>query len=238
VLDGGCGTGNYVGPLCAFVGKYHGLEYNEGMFTKCQTKFASNPNFQITHGSLLEIPYESNFFDGIHINQVIHHLDEEGGNGGEWPNITLALKECFRVLKPGGVIILNVSTREQCLDGFWWAGLIPEAAMRVAMKTPPIESLVQILTDVGFAKINRAVLVDEFLQGDQYLDSEGPLKEFWREGDSTWALATPEELEAAKSRVKALLEEDAMAQYISSREALREKVGQSTSIWARVPHQS
>ncbi len=66
------------------------------------------------------------------------------------------------------------------------------------------------------------------LQGENYLDPMGPLKKDFQDGDSTWSLATGEELERAFERVRTLNQEDSMANYLETRENLRKNIGQTT----------
>ena len=44
------------------------------------------------------IPFESDFFDVVYSFGVLHHTD----------NTVRCLSECYRVLKPGGVLILGL----------------------------------------------------------------------------------------------------------------------------------
>jgi hypothetical protein len=76
------------------------------------------------------------------------------------------------------------------------------------------------------------VPVDAVLQGENYLDPTGPLHKSFRDGDSTWSLTTPEELERAIERTKTMNQEGSMAMYLDSREILRKNIGQTTFIFA------
>ena len=118
LLDGGCGTGNYISALRDTVGKVQGLEFNDGMFAQSSAKFAAVEDVAITQGSVLSMPFEDGEFDGVMINQVIHHLDDAHVPGGQrWGAVSTAFAEVFRVLKPGGVFCLNHQHRSQTIDG-------------------------------------------------------------------------------------------------------------------------
>eukprot|EP01050_Picozoa_sp_SAG11_P020396 SAG11_NODE_3430_length_2451_cov_1.846939_3_plen_215_part_00 len=118
LLDGGCGTGNYIGALRGTVGAVQGLEFNDGMFALCSAKFADAPDVTVTQGSIIEMPFADGEFDGVMINQVIHHLDDAHVPGGKrWGAVSAAFAEVFRVLKPGGVFCLNHQHRNQTTDG-------------------------------------------------------------------------------------------------------------------------
>ncbi|MCK5862436.1 MAG: hypothetical protein KAH38_08115, partial [Candidatus Hydrogenedentes bacterium] len=89
-----------------------------------------------------------------------------------------------------------------------------------------------MLKDVGFHRVGIMVPVDSVLQGENYLDPMGPLKKEFRDGDSTWSLATPEELEQAQERVQLMNREGSIASYLETREDLRKSIGQTTFIFA------
>ena len=76
---------------------------------------------------------------------------------------------------------------------------------------------------------------DEVLQGEQYLNPSGPLSPAWRAGDSSWSLATEEELAHAIAEVKTRLDDGSMAAFIDDREKLRAEFGQTTFLIARKP---
>ena len=232
ILDGGCGTGNYVDALKGKVASIYGLEFNEGMLMQGKKKFQEDPNIHLTQGNLLDLPYENNYFDGMMCNQVIHHLVPEENNSDKFVLLDRMMKEAYRVLRPQGVLVLNTCSHKQLVDGFWWADLIPEAMNRVAKRFPPLKTIILMLEEVGFHMGGKIIPVDAVLQGNNYLDEEGPLKKAYRDGDSTWSLATKEELEEALARVRKMNAEGSMNQYLERRENLRRYLGQTTFIYA------
>ncbi|MEM9272206.1 MAG: hypothetical protein AAGA80_04465 [Cyanobacteria bacterium P01_F01_bin.143] len=127
---------------------------------------------------------------------------------------------------------MNTCSHKQLIDGFWWADLIPEAMNRVTKRFPSLETIISIFKEVGFYLGGQIVPVDAVLQGNNYLDKEGPLKKAYRDGDSTWSLATEEELATALTRVKKMNADGRMKQYLESRENLRKHIGQTTFIYA------
>ena len=232
ILDSGCGTGNYIQALKKKVGHLYGLELNEGMLAQAREKCQNEANIQLEQGSLLEpLPYHDETFDGMMCNQVLHHLVSASSTDNFEP-IHKLIKEAQRVLRPQGVLVFNTSSHPQLYDGFWWADLIPEAMGRIAKRYPPIEIITSMLKEVGFHKVDIVVPVDAVLQGENYLDPMGPLKKEFRDGDSTWSLATDEELERAFERVRTMNQKDSMTQYLDNREKLRKKIGQTTFIFA------
>jgi ubiquinone/menaquinone biosynthesis C-methylase UbiE len=235
VLDAGCGTGNFVMAIKDKVAQVVGLEINSGMFARANQKLSGVENVQLRQGSIIEPSFEAETFNGVMCNQVIHHLLAEDETGA-FPQLRAMMQEMFRVLRPGGVVIFNTSSQRQLRDGYWWADLIPEAMEIVARRYPPVPDMEAMLQETGFSPAGVIVPLHEVLQAEAYLDPEGPLKQGYRDGDSTWALATEGQLERALERVRRMNREGEMQRYLQDREALRKEIGQTTFVFARKPN--
>ena len=232
VLDGGCGTGNYLAALGGLIGFGHGIEINEGMLAEASARLRHRPNVSLAHGDLTRLPYDANFFDGMMCNQVLHHLDQKTASR-PFPRVRLMLAEAHRVVRPGGVIILNTCAREQLFEAFWWADLIPEAVGRMAARMPAIDQTIEMLVAAGFGIGGVVAPLHDILQGPSYLDSEGPLKASFRTGDSTWALVSDGELARATDRIRDMNRDGSIHAYLAEREQRRRRVGQTTFVFAR-----
>lgn len=88
---------------------------------------------------------------------------------------------------------------------------------------PSIERLENISQQAGFVGFETAVPFEEVLQGEQYLNPEGPLSAAWRAGDCSWSLTTEEELAHALETVTSRLEDGSMAAFLEEREQLLAK---------------
>ncbi len=238
VLDAGCGTGSCLAELRGRVGTLHGRELNTGMQQVAKDRFAGDPSVQIEQGSITELPFADETFDGVICNQVLHHLDRgegEDANATEFPNVRSFFREAFRVLRPHGVLVINTSSHQQHREGFWWAALIPAAIDRMLQRFPSVDRLESIFRQTGFEGLEVVVPAAEALQGKQYLDPAGPLSAAWRAGDSTWSLTTEEELSLALDNVRSRLKDGSMAAFLEERERRRAKIGQTTFLAARKP---
>lgn len=231
ILDAGCGTGTYLQAIHTKVGSCTGVEISQDMLGQAQAKFAPTANVHFDHGSLLSLPYDDNGFDGVMCNQVMHHLDAQGAEG--FPNIHTMLTNLYRVLCPSGVLIINTCSRQQLLDGYWWADLIPKAVDKMSTRIPSIEHTAQMLEERGFQLGGIIVPLHGVLQGPSYFDPKAPLHPSFREGDSTWSLISEEELSQALEHIRRRNEDGSMKDFLDRHEQKRKQVGQTTFIVAR-----
>jgi predicted SAM-dependent methyltransferase len=67
--------------------------------------FFSNSEFVQAHNLLNGIPYSEESFDAVYHSHVLEHFSKADG--------TLFIRECFRVLKPGGIIRIVVPNLEE-----------------------------------------------------------------------------------------------------------------------------
>lgn len=105
VLDAGCGIGGSSRLMAKdFLCKVIGIDLADkfiecaAFLTRC-TGLEGKVTFQ--QGSVLELPFENHFFDAILCQHVLMNIQ----------NKSLAIKEFFRVLKPGGKLILHEITK-------------------------------------------------------------------------------------------------------------------------------
>lgn len=89
LLDIGCGIKPYKEMLSPYVSAHVGVDHEE--------TFHSKDNVDL-FGTAYEIPAEDASFDTALCSAVLEHLEEP----------EQALRECFRVLKPGGTAIYSV----------------------------------------------------------------------------------------------------------------------------------
>lgn len=232
VLDAGCGTGNYLCSLAEHVGFIQGIDLNEKMLEVSAKKCVNKKNISFEKGSILNFPYKNETFDAIIINQVLHHLEDEQ-TIKTYDHTRLFVQEAMRVLKKQGYLILNISTHEQLRDGFWFYSLIPEATNKLLEKHIPLTILRKILLEEGFIISSYITPIDRVLQGEKYFNCLGPLDKTYRNGDSTWSLATKKELKEALHFLERMRNEGLLQEYYERREYLRKQVGQTVFVIAK-----
>ena len=151
LLDAGCGTGIYTFALIDQVHRVEAIDLNRSMLAVARSKMCSaaeHDRIRFTQGSITQLPFKSQSVDGVMMNQILHHLPDQAGDG--WPLHHQALKECARVLRQGGVLIINSCTHKQLEKGFWFYELIPNARTAVMRKIIPEKELDALMCGVGF----------------------------------------------------------------------------------------
>lgn len=91
LLDVGCGDGDLIEAVQNYGWRSEGVD-----FDPAAVEFARCRGLNVRLGSLIEQSYESDHFEAIIINHVIEHVPDPIG----------MLKECRRILKPHGRLIL------------------------------------------------------------------------------------------------------------------------------------
>jgi ubiquinone/menaquinone biosynthesis C-methylase UbiE len=232
VLDAGCGTGNYAEALLGQVARIEAVDLSAGMLAVARAKLADAvaAGRVALHAAPLEaLPLGERTVDGMMVNQVLHHLADDGAAG--WPAHRRVLREFGRVLKPGGVIVLNSCSHHQIEHGFWPYHLIPAARAAVLRRLMPLDALDRALIEAGITPRGRIVPVDAVLQGAAFLDPRGPLRAEWRAGDSIWALVDEGQLAAVEDQLRALDACGGLVAHLAEHDALRPHIGQATFLY-------
>lgn len=101
VLDAGCGTGGFLARLreARPAAELYGVEYAEGAATRA----AAKASVHVACGTVNALPFPEASFDAVTSLDVICHA------GVEPPQ---ALAEFRRVLRPGGLLVLNLPDHE------------------------------------------------------------------------------------------------------------------------------
>jgi len=229
LLDAGCGSGAYAVAMLSHVGRIDAVDLNEGMLSVARRKLAreeADGRIAFHRAGIDALPFGAGSFDGAMINQVLHHLED--GDDPSFPVHRAVLSEMHRVLRPGGVLAINMCTHTQLRDGYWYYDLVPAARDACIRRHIPAEHLVVLLAETGFEFRGSKAPLDAVMQGAAYFDATGPLRGSWRKGDSFWALATQGEVAAAEARVRGMQAAGTLDAWFRERDARREGVGQFT----------
>ncbi len=232
LLDAGCGTGNYSAALLAHVARIEAFDLSAGMLDVARRKLAdlaARNRVAFHQGSIDALPLADGAVEGVMVNQVLHHLPDDPAAG--WPAHRRVLRELARVLKPGGICVINSCSHTQIEQGFWAYHLIPAARDAILARLMPLDQLEAALREAGIEYRGRFVPVDAVLQGPGYFDPRGPLRQSWRAGDSIWALASAAELAAVEHTLQELDRQGALEAYLREHDARRPDIGQITLLY-------
>jgi len=238
LLDIGCGTGTFLDAIKQNVATVTGLEYNDGMISEARKRLGNDPKVkEIVQGSADALPFADNSFHAVAINQVLHHFPKDDN----YSFCLKVFKEIYRVLKPGGVFVLNTSIPEQQRDAFWWLSLFPKASKAICERFPPLATLTSHCKEAGLLMTADSVCVPlhrSLMAEDKYLEHgvKGAFMPEYRAGDSSWSMAENfGELEAGLKEVQKMIDNGTADAWLEGREKLRKTMGQATFLSVKKP---
>lgn len=98
ILDAGCGTGVTLSWLERYSSEpVVGVDISEHALDFCRQRGHS----EVYQASVTDLPFEDRRFDLIVCHDVIQHLSDDRA----------ALRECYRVLRPGGALLIRTNTK-------------------------------------------------------------------------------------------------------------------------------
>jgi len=135
VLDVGCGTGGNLFWLQRYAGTgtVTGIDPADAAIYFCQTR----DHQSVAKASATELPFRDSVFDLITCFDVLVQLP---GTGDEE-----ALREIYRVLRPGGIVLIRVAAYE------WMRSSHDDALGTV--RRYELKSLTALMTEVGFCPL-------------------------------------------------------------------------------------
>lgn len=113
VLDVGCGSGVLLARMQSLGWEAQGVEVDPGGVAAARARGVS-----VHQGQLADAKFPNNHFDAVHSAHVIEHVHDPVG----------LLRECFRILKPGGKLVIitpNTASFGHKHFGAAWLNLDP-----------------------------------------------------------------------------------------------------------------
>ncbi|WP_310785189.1 class I SAM-dependent methyltransferase [Mycobacterium sp. Z3061] len=98
VLEAGCGEGYGADLIAGLAAKVVAVDYDESAVAHVRHRY---PRVQVLHANLTELPLPDATLDVVVNFQVIEHLWDQGQ----------FIRECARVLRPGGVLMVSTPNR-------------------------------------------------------------------------------------------------------------------------------
>lgn len=150
LLDVGCGTGNSRQIYLQHCRSYTGMDLSPSAIAVAKRKF---PESQWMVADATQAPFPENRFDVVAFSSVLHHI----------PDFLPALKEAYRVLRPGGhVFAFDPNLLHPAMALFRW----PKSPLYTANGVSPNESplmpglLRKNFQDAGFVQIHQRAQAD------------------------------------------------------------------------------
>lgn len=148
LLDVGCGNGSSMLTMQARGWRVIGIDFDETAVAQ-----AKNNNLDAVVSDLFSAKYSDNQFDAIMMNHVIEHV----------PDPQEFIKECLRILKPGGTLVAltpNITSKGHLEFKADWRGL--EIPRHLQIFSPL--SLTILADKAGFKKIEGFTSTQGILQ--------------------------------------------------------------------------
>jgi ubiquinone/menaquinone biosynthesis C-methylase UbiE len=151
ILDVGCGGGRTITKLAALAtqGKVYGVDYSEESVAtskRTNARWMNMGRVEIRHGSVSQLPFSDDMFDLV--TAVETHFF--------WPNLPADMREVFRVLKPGGklVVIAEIYKGANTMA----ARLAEKHAGRISMALLSVDEHRELFANAGYSDIE---VIDE-----------------------------------------------------------------------------
>jgi ubiquinone/menaquinone biosynthesis C-methylase UbiE len=151
ILDVGCGGGRTIRKLAvaASAGKVFGIDYSEQSVAaarRMNARWIDAPGIgrvEIQHGSVSKLPFANDRFDLV--TAIETHLF--------WPDLPKDCREVFRVLKPGGelLIVAEIYKGRKHLEGVRKKMFEKHLAANVNLLTP--EEHRELFNNAGFSNV-------------------------------------------------------------------------------------
>jgi ubiquinone/menaquinone biosynthesis C-methylase UbiE len=149
ILDVGSGPGNQVFEMSSIVGpggRVQGIDPAESAIAIASRRCSGLSNVHFELGDVAQLPFDDGTFDAVMSSQVFEYLQ----------NVKVGLKEIYRVLRPGGRVLIHDTDW-----GAWlWRSSDPQRMARVMevwdkhLADPHLpQTLAPKLRDAGFSDI-------------------------------------------------------------------------------------
>ncbi len=150
LLDLGCGTGRFTIPIAKKFNYYViGADNSSDMLERAKSKDGSEKiSWELQDATALS--YEDNYLDVVFISHLLHHFDQPDR----------VIRECYRVLKPGGLVLNRYGAIEDILEDPEHR-FFPEIGDIDRLRTPTKRQVEDWFEQTGFKAIQSECLAQK-----------------------------------------------------------------------------
>ncbi len=158
VLDLGTGTGKVLIALKekCLEADYYGIDISQGMLDKIDINYG----FNLSICNIESLHFQDNSFDVVTARMVLHHAD----------NLIKAMKEVYRVVKPGGRVIICEGNPPDHHSIRFYKDMFRFKEDRI---TFTVDDLVNVLIRNDFKKIGLRIVVLKNMSLNNWLENSG-----------------------------------------------------------------
>ncbi len=160
-LDLGCGTGRFTIPSAGTIGaRMVGADLSEAMLAEAKRKPGAGSVSWVRCRA--EAPaFRSEEFQCVFMSLLIHHVDDRDR----------VLRECFRILRPGGVFLMRTSGHDDMRDTMPVYRFFPRAWEIDRKRLPEIGVLEDGMRRAGFGAVRHEKVRQQLVSSvEEYLD--------------------------------------------------------------------
>jgi len=144
-LDVGCSTGFFINAIKNNSSwEVYGVDFGQDAVQFAREKL----HLDVERGNLQDAAFPDRYFDYIHLNNVLEHV----------PDPLSLLKECKRIVKPGGTFFLSVPNGKNDSRGlidFYQSEHIPARSVNGHIFFFPSKTLLTLFAEIGFTVKSR-----------------------------------------------------------------------------------
>lgn len=144
LLDIGCGTGHWLRELAGTVESLVGMDASWGMLRRART---AAPSAYLARADAAALPWATASVDRACCVNVLHHIADQVG----------FLRECQRILKPGGGFLTIGLDPHTGTDDWWVYDYFPAARSADRERYSSTQRIRDRLTAVGFRDVTTEV---------------------------------------------------------------------------------
>jgi 2-polyprenyl-3-methyl-5-hydroxy-6-metoxy-1,4-benzoquinol methylase len=105
VLDTGCGLGYGASYMAPHTFNITGIDYDKEVIERNKNEYSNVTNLDFIQGAIPPLPFRDSTFDVVTSYQFIEHIHHRKE----------FIKECLRVLKPGGKVLITTPNNKRSL---------------------------------------------------------------------------------------------------------------------------